>query len=90
MNAPQFHWHQYLVGVNNEGARAGIQQIAMEAFVFGQMTEHRLRELEARPVTEKWILDAIVELRGSIADFGERLQAQHAVERFTQLQQEVK
>ena len=42
VNAPQFHWHQYLVGANDEGARTGIQQIAMEAFVFGQMTEHRL------------------------------------------------
>ena len=53
MNAPQFHWHQYVVGANDEGARAGIQQIAMEAFVFRQMTEHRLRELQARLVTER-------------------------------------
>ena len=35
VNAPQFHWHQYVVGAADEGARAGIQQIAMEAFAFG-------------------------------------------------------
>ena len=52
VNAPQFHWHQYVMGAADEGARGGIQQIAMEAFAFGQLTECRLRELEARPVLE--------------------------------------
>ena len=49
------------------------------------MTEHRLRELEARPVVEQWIPEAIAEVRGRIADFGERLQTQPAVEKFIQL-----
>ena len=25
INAPQLHWHQYLVSANDKGARAGIQ-----------------------------------------------------------------
>ena len=25
VNAPQFHWHQYVIGAIDEGARAGIQ-----------------------------------------------------------------
>ena len=54
-------------------------------FAFGQMTEHRLRELEARPMMEQWILEAVVEVRGRIADFGERLQTQPVVENFVQL-----
>ena len=69
MNAPQFHWHQYLVGANDEGTRAGIQQVVMEAFVFGQMTKHKLQELDARPVVEQWIPNSIAELRGCIANF---------------------
>ena len=89
VNAPQFHWHQYVVGANDEGARAGIQQIAMEAFVFGQMTEHRLRELEARPVAEQWIPEAIAEVRGRIAEFGERVQGHPTRDQFAQLQQEM-
>ena len=82
LNAPQFYWHQYVMGANNEGARARIQQIAMEAFVFGQMTERRLRELEARPVVERWVPNAIADLRGRIAEFGERLQGQPTGEKF--------
>ena len=61
-----------MVGANDEGARTGIQQIAMEAFGFKQMTEHRLRELEARPVVEMWIPEAIAEVRGCIAEFREK------------------
>ena len=90
VNAPQFHWHQYVVGAADEGARAGIHQIAMEAFAFGQMTERRLRELEARPMMEQWIPEAVAEVRGRIADFGGRLQTQPAAEKFEQLQEEVK
>ena len=57
----------------------------MEALAFGQMTERRLRELEARPVLEQWIPEAVAKVRGRIADFGERLQTQPAAEKFVQL-----
>ena len=62
-----------MVGVADEGAPAGIQQITMEAFAFGQMTKRRLRKLEARPVLEQWIPEAVAKVRGRIADFGEQL-----------------
>ena len=74
-----------MVGAADEGARAGIQQIAMKVFAFGQMTDCRLRELEARPGLEQWIPEAVAELRGRIVDFGERLQTQLAAEKFVQL-----
>ena len=54
------------------------------------MTERRLRELEARPMVEQWIPEAVAEVRGRIADFGERLQTQPAAEKFDHLREEVK
>ena len=39
--APQFHWHLVVPSTVEEGARRAVEQIAGDAFRFGQQTKDR-------------------------------------------------
>ena len=68
VNAPQYHWHHYAQGGVDEGARAAIQQLGEEAFVFGQMTEQRMQELHAQAVNVAWTPKAVEDLQRKVQD----------------------
>ena len=66
VNAPQFHWHQAPRGAADEQARAGLQQIAIECFQFGQGLEQRLGRMDAAHAQVAGVPDAVGMLRARL------------------------
>ena len=72
VNAPVYHWHQYVQGGHDQEARAAIQHLGGEAFQFGQMTEQRMNEMQAQVVQIAWLPDTVERLEKAMAELVER------------------
>ena len=68
--APQFHWHLEVPSTIDEGARGAMEQIAGDAFRFGQQTEERehylLSQVQGNDQRLQTIEDTMAILRATL------------------------